>query len=43
MEDVDWNEIGIGKIVSKAVGNFFKEAGSSVKSFFGDFIRSINK
>ena len=43
LEDVDWNEIGIGKIVSKAVGNFFKEAGSSVKSFFGDFIRSINK
>lgn len=36
LEDVDWNDLGIGKVISNAVGNFFKDAGKSVKSFFGN-------
>lgn len=35
IEDVDWNDLGIGKIISNAVGNFFNNVGSTVKSFFG--------
>ncbi|MDO4966677.1 MAG: DUF1002 domain-containing protein [Lachnospiraceae bacterium] len=34
IDDVDWSDLGIGKIISNAVGNFFKEVGSSVKGFF---------
>lgn len=37
LEDVDWNDLGIGKVISNAVGNFFKSVGTSVKSFFGSF------
>lgn len=39
IEDVDWNDLGIGKIISNAVGNFFEGVGSTVKSFFGAFIK----
>ena len=37
LEDVDWNDLGIGKVISNAVGNFFKSVGTSVKPFFGSF------
>ena len=35
IDDVDLNDLGIGKIVSNAVGNFFKSVGDSIKGFFG--------
>lgn len=41
IEDVDWNDLGIGKIISNAVGNFFKDASDSVKSFFGGFLKNL--
>ena len=34
IDDVDLNDLGIGKIVSNAVGNFFKNVGDTVKGFF---------
>ena len=39
LDDVDLNDLGIGKIVSNAVGNFFKGIGDSVKSFFGNLFK----
>lgn len=39
IEDVDWNDLGIGKVISKAVGNFMEGLGSSVKSFFGGLLK----
>lgn len=35
IDDVDLNDLGIGKLISNAVGNFFKGIGDSIKSFFG--------
>ena len=35
IDNVDLNDLGIGKIISNAVGNFFKGIGDSIKSFFG--------
>lgn len=35
IDNVDLKDLGIGKIVSNAVGNFFKSVGESIKSFFG--------
>lgn len=35
INEVDWNELGLGKIVSNAVGNLFKGVGDTVKSLFG--------
>ncbi len=35
IDDVDLKDLGIGKIVSNAVGNFFKGIGDGVKDFFG--------
>lgn len=35
IEDVDWSELGIGKIISNAVGNIVNSVGNTVKSFFG--------
>lgn len=34
IDDVDWADLGIGKIISNAVGNFLGNVGSSVKGFF---------
>lgn len=39
IEDVDWSDLGIGKVISNAVGNFLGNVGSTVKSFFGSFIK----
>lgn len=38
IDDVDWADLGIGKIISNAVGNFLKNVGDSVKGFFGAFL-----
>ncbi len=35
INDVDLNDLGLGKVISNAVGNFFKGIGDSIKSFFG--------
>lgn len=40
IDDVDWNDLGVGKIVSNAVGNFFSSVGNSVKSLFGGLFGS---
>lgn len=34
IDDVDWADLGLGKIISNAVGNFFKGVGDTVKSLF---------
>lgn len=38
IEDVDWNDLGIGKVISNSVSNFLEGVGSSVKSFFGGLL-----
>ena len=43
IDDVDWADLGIGKIISNAVGNFFKSVGDSVKGFFGSIFGSKKK
>jgi hypothetical protein len=35
IDDVDLEDLGRGKLVSDAVGGFFKEVGETVKEFFG--------
>ncbi len=35
IDDVDLEDLGLGKIVKNAVGGFFKEVGDTVKEFFG--------
>jgi len=35
INDVDLNDLGLGKLISNAVGNFFKGIGDSIKGFFG--------
>ncbi len=35
IDDVDLEDLGLGKLVSNAVGGFFKEVGETVKEFFG--------
>lgn len=35
IDDVDWADLGVGKIIGNAVGNFFGEVKTTVKSFFG--------
>ncbi len=39
IDDVDLNDLGIGKIVSNAVGNFFKSVTDGVKGFFGGLFK----
>lgn len=39
IEDVDWKDLGIGKIVSNVVGNFLDNVGGTVKSFFGTMFK----
>lgn len=39
IDDVDLADLGIGKIVSNAVGNFFKGITDSVKSFFSGLFK----
>lgn len=39
IDDIDLNDLGIGKLVSNAVGNFFKGIGDSVKEFFGSLFK----
>ena len=34
IDDVDLEDLGLGKIVKNAVGGFFKEVGDTVKEFF---------
>lgn len=40
IDDVDWKDLGIGKVVSNVVGNFITTVGNTVKSFFGGFFGS---
>lgn len=40
INDVDINDLGIGKIVSNAIGNFFSGISEGVKSFFGGLFKS---
>lgn len=35
IDDVDWADLGIGKVISNAVGNMIENVGNTVKSFFG--------
>ena len=34
IDEVDWKDLGIGKIISNAVGNMVEKVGNTVKSFF---------
>jgi len=43
IDDVDWKDLGVGKIAMNAVGNFFKSTGNAVKSFFGTIFGSKKK
>lgn len=35
LEDVDFNELGLGKYIGKIINNFFVNIGNSIKSIFG--------
>lgn len=39
IDDIDVSDLGIGKIVSNAVGNFFSDIADGVKSFFGSLFK----
>ena len=39
INDVKLEDLGLGKVISKSVGGFFKEVGDSVKEFFGGLFR----
>lgn len=39
INDVSLEDLGLGKVISKSVGNFFKEVGDSVKDFFGGLFK----
>ncbi len=39
INDVKLEDLGLGKVISKSVGGFFKEVGDSVKDFFGGLFR----
>lgn len=39
IENVDWNDLGIGKVISNAVSNFLDGVGGSVKKFFGGLLK----
>ena len=43
LEDVDWNDVGIGKVISNAVGNFVSTVGENMKSFFGSILGTNKK
>ncbi len=38
LEDVDFNELGLGKIIEKVVNNFFTNIGNSIKDMFGSLV-----
>lgn len=39
INDVSLEDLGLGKVISRSVGNFFKDVGDSVKSFFGGLFK----
>lgn len=39
INDVKLEDLGLGKVITKSVGNFFKEVGDSVKEFFGGLFK----
>ncbi|MCR5221548.1 MAG: DUF1002 domain-containing protein [Lachnospiraceae bacterium] len=39
INDVKLEDLGLGKVISKSVGGFFKEVGESMKDFFGGLFR----
>ena len=39
IDDVDIKDLGIGKMISNAVGNFVSNVGSSIKSFFSGLFK----
>lgn len=39
INDVSLEDLGLGKVISKSVGGFFKEVGDSVKDFFGGLFK----
>ncbi len=43
INDVKLEDLGLGKLITKSVGNFFKEVGSSIKDFFGGLFTKRKK
>jgi len=43
LEDVDWTDVGIGKVIQNAVGNFVSNVGENMKSFFGSILGTGKK
>lgn len=43
IDDVNIEDLGLGKLVKNAVGGFFKEVGDTVKEFFGGFFSKFKK
>lgn len=39
INDVSLEDLGLGKVISNSVGNFFKDVGNSVKDFFGGLFK----
>lgn len=39
INDVSLEDLGLGKVIGKSVGNFFKDVGDSVKDFFGGLFK----
>ena len=39
INDVKLEDLGLGKVISKSVGGFFKDVGDSVKEFFGGLFK----
>ena len=43
IDDVNLEDLGLGKLVKNAVGGFFKEVGDTVKEFFGGLFSRFKK